>query len=74
MQELEQMKQKHSIIKEVHGKGLMIGVELTAPAGDLVKALMHKKILANATANTVLRLVPPLNIERKELEYLLKKY
>ncbi|MEX0813978.1 MAG: aspartate aminotransferase family protein [Chitinophagales bacterium] len=71
MEALEKMKTDFPIIKEVRGKGLMIGVELKKPAGELVKMLMEKKILANATADNVLRLVPPLNIKKEELQYLL---
>lgn len=71
MAELNALKEKHKSIVEVRGKGLMIGVELNFPAGDLVQILMEKKILTNATAVNVLRLVPPLNIEKKELQILL---
>lgn len=72
VEQLNALKEKHSIIKEVRGKGLMLGVELTKPAADLVKMLMEKKILANATAVNVLRLVPPLNIEKEQLQVLLE--
>lgn len=71
-EQLNVLREKHSIIKEVRGKGLMLGVELTKPAADLVKMLMEKKILANATAGNVLRLVPPLNIEKEQLQILLE--
>ena len=71
-EKLNALKAKHSMIKEVRGKGLMLGVELTKPAADLVKMLMEKKILANATAGNVLRLVPPLNIEKEQLQVLLE--
>lgn len=69
--ELDKLKEKYSVVKEIRGKGLMIGIELKKPAGEIVKMLMDKKILANATADNVLRIVPPLNIKKEELEYLL---
>lgn len=69
--ELDRLKEKYSVVKEIRGKGLMIGIELKKPAGEIVKMLMDKKILSNATADNVLRIVPPLNIKKEELEYLL---
>lgn len=62
---------KHPLIQEVRGKGLMIGIELSQSAKPPVLALLHKGILANATAENVIRLVPPLNIEREVLEEVL---
>lgn len=71
MQQFEAMKTDFPIIKEVRGKGLMIGVEMSKTAAPLVKMLMDKGIIANATADTVLRLVPPLTISQEELDHFL---
>jgi acetylornithine/N-succinyldiaminopimelate aminotransferase len=49
-------------IVDVRGKGLMIGVELSYPGKEMVLALLEEGIIANCTADTVIRLVPPLNI------------
>lgn len=58
-------------IKEVRGLGLMIGVEFDFETKPLVAEMMEQGVIANATADTVLRIVPPLIIEKQELEHLL---
>ena len=55
-------------IKEIRGKGLMIGVELNREAKPVVLKMMEHKVLGNATADTVVRWVPPLNIPQEDLE------
>jgi acetylornithine/N-succinyldiaminopimelate aminotransferase len=64
---------EHPMIREVRGLGLMIGVQLDRPAAPLVKALMDEGIIANATAESVLRLVPPLTIPEEDLVQVLDK-
>ena len=59
---------KNPDIKEIRGKGLMIGVEFNFETKPLVLKMLEKGVLANATANNVLRLVPPLNISYEDLE------
>lgn len=63
---------KHPLIHEVRGKGLMVGIELTHSAKPVVLALLHQGILANATAENVIRLVPPLNTSRETLRTVLE--
>jgi acetylornithine/N-succinyldiaminopimelate aminotransferase len=70
---LQKLASKHSQIKEIRGKGLMIGVEMNKSAAALVKLLLDKGVVANATAENVLRLVPPLIITQTELEFGLKQ-
>ncbi len=72
MDQLNQMKTGFPIIKEVRGLGLMIGVELDQPAAPVMRQLMDRGIISNATADRVLRLVPPLNIPKKDLKTFLK--
>ncbi|MFP4619735.1 MAG: aspartate aminotransferase family protein [Bacteroidales bacterium] len=55
-------------IEEVRGLGLMIGVELAFEAKPIVSRMLEKGVLANATADNVLRFVPPLNITYNELK------
>ena len=69
--ELENLKASFPAIKEVRGLGLMIGVELNQAAAPLVKALLGKGVIANATADNVLRFVPPLNIDKEDLKQVL---
>lgn len=47
-------------VKQVRGLGLMIGVELDRPCGDLVKTALSRGLLINVTQDTIIRLVPPL--------------
>jgi acetylornithine aminotransferase len=47
-------------VKDIRGKGLMIGVELDRPCGEIVRRALAKGLVTNVTADTVIRLVPPL--------------
>lgn len=66
--EVKKLKSSRKEIKGVRGLGLMIGIELDRPAAPIVQALLEKGIIANATADTVLRLVPPLNISKDDIQ------
>ncbi|TGK38978.1 acetylornithine transaminase [Leptospira andrefontaineae] len=59
---LNQMKQKNKIIKEIRGKGLHIGVELTVPSRPIAELCLEKGLIVNATGDTVIRIMPPLTI------------
>ena len=54
--------EKSSVIEEVRGLGLMIGVNLTKDGSALVPTCLEKGLLINHTAGNVIRLLPPLNI------------
>ncbi|MFW5855817.1 MAG: aspartate aminotransferase family protein [Bacillota bacterium] len=56
------------IIKDIRGRGLMLGVECGLRAVDIKKRALKENLLLNVTDNTVIRLLPPLNIKKKELE------
>ncbi len=59
-------------VKEVRGKGLLVGVELTAEAGDArpyCEALMERGLLCKETHATVIRFAPPLVISREEIDW-----
>jgi acetylornithine aminotransferase len=47
-------------IREIRGRGLMIGVELDRPCGDLVNRALAQGLLINVTVDNVVRLLPPL--------------
>jgi len=47
-------------VKEIRGMGLMLGIELARPCGELVKRCADKGLLISVTADSVIRLVPPL--------------
>ena len=58
-------------VKEVRGKGLMIGIELDRPCGELVVRGLDAGLLINVTAETVVRLLPPLNLKDAEVTTLI---
>ena len=60
------------IIKEVRGKGLMVGLELTEPGAEYVDKLREAGFLINCTAGNVLRFVPPLIITKEEIDQFVK--
>jgi len=53
-------------IKQIRGLGMMIGIELDRPCGDLVKLAREQRLLINVTADNVIRLVPPLVMNTAE--------
>ena len=53
-------------VREIRGQGLMIGVELAQPCGELVQQALDRGLLINVTADTVVRLLPPLNFSREQ--------
>jgi acetylornithine/N-succinyldiaminopimelate aminotransferase len=55
-------------IREIRGKGLMIGIELETPCADLVKAALAQGLLINVTADRVVRLLPPLIIDAEQAD------
>jgi ornithine--oxo-acid transaminase len=59
------------VIKEVRGRGLWIGIELTRPARPYCERLKDLGVLCKETHDTVIRLAPPLVIERPEIEWAL---
>jgi acetylornithine/N-succinyldiaminopimelate aminotransferase len=52
---------------------MMIGIQLDRPAAPIVKALLDDGIIVNGTAESVIRLVPPLNISDEDIEKVLGK-
>src|SRR2546421_2866258 len=69
---LEDLKHKHSFVKEVRGRGLMIGVELDIPGKQIVLDAMARGLLINCTHETVLRFLPPYIITEKEVDSAVK--
>ena len=58
---------------EVRGQGLMIGVELTKPCGDLIGQAADAGLLLSVTSDTVIRLVPPLILNKEEADEIVTK-
>jgi len=58
-------------VVQVRGHGLMVGIELDRPCGDLVKQALAQGLLINVTSDKVIRLVPPLIINAAEAQQLI---
>ncbi len=71
LEKLEALKQRYPFIKEVRGKGLMIGMELTLPGADIVNDCLKEGLLINCTANNVIRFLPPLIVSKEEVDKML---
>jgi len=71
---LEELAREHSCVRDVRGKGLMIGMELSSKelADKVVVKARENGFLINATADNVLRFVPPLVIKRGHIDRLIK--
>jgi len=65
---LDELAAKHAIVKEVRGRGLMRGIELTQPAKPFVERALGYGLVINATAGTVIRIIPPLVITLEEID------
>jgi acetylornithine/N-succinyldiaminopimelate aminotransferase len=65
---LEDLSAQHASIGEIRGMGLMIGIEIGSKAKDVVARLLKKGIIANAAHETVLRLLPPFIVSKKEID------
>ena len=51
-------------VREIRGMGLIIGIELTRPCGQIADLCLEKRLLVNVTAERVIRLLPPLILEK----------
>ena len=55
-------------VKDIRGKGLMIGIELDRDCPELVAQALEQKLLINVTAGNTIRLLPPLTLEQTEAD------
>ena len=69
---LETLKTKHSIIKEIRGIGLIIGIDLTVNGKNIVSYCLSKGLIINCTHDTVLRLLPALIITKRDVDTAIK--
>ena len=69
---LRQMQTRHPAIVDVRGAGLMWGLELNVDAAPVHEAAIRQGVLVNRTAETVIRLLPPLVITQAELDKALR--
>ena len=73
-EKLEEIKVKYPVVKAHRGMGLLQGLELSISAGEIIrKALLKERlVLINAGAN-ILRFVPPLVIEKKDIDEMARR-
>ncbi len=70
---LNQIKEKYpNIIKEIRGRGLLIGIQLHKDQTKFIKKLMDNRLLTIRAAENVVRILPPLNVKKKEIYQALK--
>jgi acetylornithine/succinyldiaminopimelate/putrescine aminotransferase len=73
MEKLGHLKKEFpAIIAEIRGKGLLVGMELKQEGGTIVKACLEKGVLINCAAGNVLRFIPPLIVQRKDIDHLIE--
>jgi acetylornithine/N-succinyldiaminopimelate aminotransferase len=65
---LNELKEKHSIIDHVRGKGLMIGIQLNAPGADIVNAALQKGLRINCTQLNILRFMPSMTVKPEHID------
>jgi acetylornithine/N-succinyldiaminopimelate aminotransferase len=72
VEKLNGLKAKYDIIDHVRGKGLMIGIQLKSPGGEIVAKCLEKGLRINCTQDTVIRFMPSMIITQAELDKAVK--
>lgn len=67
-EQLRGLQSSYGFIKEVRGKGLLIGVELDFPGKEIDVRCQEKGLLINSLGDKVLRIIPPLNVKKEEID------
>lgn len=70
MRRLQELQQRYPFIKEVRGRGLMLGIQLDFPGNQFVTACLERGFLVNCTVDTVLRFLPPLVVTESDVDLL----
>ena len=70
---LNKIKDKYpKVIKQIRGKGLLIGIQLYSDQVKFIKRLMEHQLLTIRAAENVVRILPPLNVKKNEIDQALK--
>ena len=70
---LNKIKEKYpNIIKQIRGRGFLIGIQLYQDQTKFIKKLMDNKLLTIRAAENVVRILPPLNVKKSEIDEALK--
>lgn len=68
-EKLQMLSEKYpSVVKEVRGKGLLLGMEVSCPNGDIVKKAMEKGLVLLTAGSNVVRIAPPLIIKKEQID------
>jgi len=65
---LAKLAEKYSFLGNVHGDGLLLGIETEKPVAELITAARENGLLVHRAGANVLRLLPPLNVSKEEVE------
>jgi len=74
MTRLSELQNKHKIIREVRGMGMMIGVEFRFDVLNLLRGLIRKSILALDAGRNIVRFLPPLVISEEQLDMVIESF
>jgi len=69
--ELKNLGKRHSCIKDIRGRGLIIGVELDKEVADIMNRCIEKGVLIGSAGTHVLRFLPPLIVEKNDVDRLI---
>ena len=70
---LNKIKEKYpGVIKEIRGRGLLIGIQLYTDQTNFIKKLMDNKLLTIRAAENLVRILPPLNVKKNEIDKAIK--
>jgi len=73
LSKLNKIKEKYpNIIKQIRGRGFLIGIQLHQDQTNFIKKLMDNKLLTIRAAENVVRILPPLNVKKNEIDEALK--
>jgi predicted acetylornithine/succinylornithine family transaminase len=71
MEKLSELKSRHRCIKEIRGRGLIVGVELDKEVAGVINRCLGEGVLIGSAGTHVLRFLPPLIVERKDVDRLI---
>ncbi len=69
IEKLKKLKMKNPLIKDVRGRGLMIGMDIDMSAKEIVKKALKNHLIINYTSDNTIRFLPPLIIEDRHIDY-----
>ena len=73
LKKLNELKKNYPrVIKEIRGIGLLIGIKVNVDLGNFINKLTNNKLLTIRAAENVVRILPPLNVKKREIDQALK--